>query len=399
MSATIRELTGVPEPKVYTNSKAIPLHAADPQLLYGLELEIENVPNWDELVVAGMSSVEDGSLRNDGREFLTAPSTYSVVCNTLERFFERAKLTDNNYSERCSIHVHANCQDLTTDQLSGLCMLYQVYERLLYMFVGEERDKNIFCIPWDQTTLTYNIINSIETKRLAQLKNWQKYTGLNLLPLLTLGTVEFRHMPGTYNINKIRTWLNLIGSLFAYVRNNDLNGIKKQLVELNSTSQYEDLTSRVFTSWSKELSNLPNYQMTLEEGVLNMKYAMLKPPELSSFKTFAIPPEPDFVIDDVLRQEQEVRARLQQRANVINTRQPIAELRHGEARDADFILGMGGNLRNINLTLQDDEAGALPGNGGRIETGVLADLAAVRDRAQPAGLRPARPRNNNRNGF
>lgn len=136
MSATIRELTGVPEPKVYTNSKAIPLHAADPQLLYGLELEIENVPNWDELVVAGMSSVEDGSLRNDGREFLTAPSTYSVVCNTLERFFERAKLTDNNYSERCSIHVHANCQDLTTDQLSGLCMLYQVYERLLYMFVG-----------------------------------------------------------------------------------------------------------------------------------------------------------------------------------------------------------------------------------------------------------------------
>lgn len=360
MNPTIRELTGVPEPKIYTNSKATPLHCADPRLLYGLELEIENVPNWDELVVAGMTSVEDGSLRNNGREFLTSPSTFSVVSHMLERFFDRAKLTKNNYSERCSVHVHANCQDLTTDQLSGLCMLYQVYERLLYTFAGEERDKNIFCIPWDQTMITYNVINNIESKRLNQLKSWAKYTGLNLLPLLTLGTIEFRHMPGTCDINKIKTWLNLIGSLFSYVRNTDLDSIKKQLVELNSTSQYADLTSKVFTSWSKEVSKLPNYQMILEEGVLNMKYSMLKPPEFKFAKDVSRPeqvientlgladdwlaaPPPPLRLGDILAQQQ---ARLQQQDHQIGGEIDADDARAGRINvDIGVIVGAGRALR------------------------------------------------------
>lgn len=281
----ICDLLGLPKVTPYRNNKATPRDCADPSLLYGLELEIENVPNWDEMLVHGMRSVEDGSLRNDGREFLTSPSTFSVQRHILERFFDKNKLTDKNYSERCSIHVHANCQDLTREQLGALCMLYQVYERLLFNFVGDDRDKNIFCIPWDQTTLTYNVVNNIEKDSFGSLKQWQKYTALNLLPLFSLGTVEFRHMSGTNDLEKISIWLNLIGGLFQYARKNSIGDIKEQLLTLNTTSQYDDLTHRVFTFWTKYLINVPDYKQHIEEGVLNMKYSMLVPKKLTTTNT------------------------------------------------------------------------------------------------------------------
>jgi hypothetical protein len=274
---TIREYLGLNAVKPYNNNKALPLQCADPSLLMGLELEIENVPNWEEMVISGMTSVEDGSLRNSGREFLTSPATFSVVHHTLERFFEKNKLGPDNYSERTSVHVHANCQDLTKEQVAAVCLLYQVFEKLFYAFVGEERDKNIFCIPWDQTLITYSTIDAVlGAKGIHALKNWQKYTGLNLLPLFGLGTVEFRHMAGTNDLEKIGIWLNLIGSLFAYARKHPINDIKDTLINLNSTSAYEDTTHRVFTFWTKHLINVPGYRPFLEEGVLNMKYSLLK---------------------------------------------------------------------------------------------------------------------------
>lgn len=274
---TIREYLGLNPVNPYTNSKATELQCADPSLLMGLELEIENVPNWEDMGVAGVTSVEDGSLRNNGREFLTKPATFSVAYNILHRFFEKNKLTADNYSERTSVHVHANCQDLTKEQLAAVCMLYQVFEKLFYAFIGEERDRNIFCIPWDQTLITYSTIDAVlGAKGIHSLKSWQKYTGLNLLPLFSLGTIEFRHMAGTNDLEKIAVWMNLIGSLFAYARKHPINDIKDTLVNLNSTSAYEDTTHRVFTFWTKHLLDVPGYRPFLEEGVLNMKYSLLR---------------------------------------------------------------------------------------------------------------------------
>lgn len=298
---TIRELLGLNQVNPYNNNKVLPLQCADPSLLMGLELEIEYVPNWEEMTVSGMTSVEDGSLRNNGREFLTKPATYSVARNILERFFEKNKLGPDNYSERTSVHVHANCQDLTKDQVAAVCLLYQVFEKLLYAFIGNERDKNIFCIPWDQTMITYSTLDSVlGAKGIQALKTWQKYTGLNLLPLFSLGTVEFRHMAGTNDLEKISIWLNLIGSLFAYARKHPINDIKDTLINLNSTSAYEDTTHRVFTFWTKHLINVPGYRPFLEEGVLNMKYSLLK--HTSSYSDG---------IENLLRQQRELE-RMQQ---------------------------------------------------------------------------------------
>ena len=136
-------------------------------LVYGVELEIENIPNWDGMAVSGMRSTEDGSLRNSGREFITHPMALPTLAFVLQTFFGKNKLTDNNYSERCSVHIHANIQDLSWDELESLCMVYQVMERALFSWIGHDRDQNIFCTPWAQTNITHDVVSMIRRHRHA----------------------------------------------------------------------------------------------------------------------------------------------------------------------------------------------------------------------------------------
>ncbi len=143
---------------VYPRVTSIP--TPDPSLLYGVELEIENTDS--DLAVPGMRAVEDGSLRNNGWEFVTQPMTLSNPNHCLSSFFDGRGFSDENYSERCSVHVHTNCLDLTFSQLAAICMLYQVFEGVLFNFIGNDRDKNIFCVPWSETNLSYRTVNRIE---------------------------------------------------------------------------------------------------------------------------------------------------------------------------------------------------------------------------------------------
>lgn len=295
---TIKDLLGIAAVNPYKNNRAAPLYTSSPSRIYGLELEIENVRNWEDLVIFGMSSVEDGSLRNNGREFITKPTTYSVLAYILETFFRRAKLTEDNYSERTSVHVHVNCQDLKVEQLATVCLLYQVFEKLLFRFAGADRDKNIFCVPWSETNLNYQRLLDVSEKGdINQFKSWQKYTALNLLPLFSIGTVEFRHLPGTHDQEKILNWVNLIGCLFEYATSHTLKETQDTFKSLNSNSLYEFTLDNVFKEWAPLLKT-PTFIIDLEEGVMNFKFAFVKVPKKNT------------IYDDILMEFNENRARV-----------------------------------------------------------------------------------------
>jgi hypothetical protein len=271
---TIRDLIGIPAVQVYTHNRAVPIPSADPSLLYGVELEIEKVPNWDGMHVTGISSVEDGSLRDSGREFITKPMTFSFLSYVLRLFFNKNKLGEANYSERTSVHIHANCQDLTVEQLGTICLLYQCFEPLLYRWIGGDRDKNIFCVPWGHSNLSYDMVHSlVEKKDLLAVRRWMKYSGLNLLPLYTQGTIEFRHMGGTCDVERILEWAGIIGSLFAHARVISLDDTKKWILGLNTTSAYGISLDSIFKQYAFTL-RYPGYEVDLEEGVLGVKYSL-----------------------------------------------------------------------------------------------------------------------------
>lgn len=257
----------------YVNNKAVQQVVADTQLVYGMELEIENAQEGWRTV--GMDVTTDGSLRNGGLEFITKPMTGSVLFYVLENFFNKAKPGEECYSDRTSIHVHTNVQDLTVDQLTSVLMLYQVFENQLFRFAGQDRDKNIFCVPWSQTAYTYNIGERIAYGAVNVAARWAKYTALNLAPMCAQGTIEFRHMPGTADLTKIKTWCNLIGRLFHYARNIELSTLEQEICALNTNSHYHIFVDKVFGGWAEHLK-FPAFEIDLEDGVLNVKYMLLE---------------------------------------------------------------------------------------------------------------------------
>jgi len=273
----LKDYLGLKMPKVYQQNKG--KEGVDPELLYGVELEIEGL-NEDRQshLVAGLQYHEDGSLRNNGGEFVTIPMNYSNLEEVLRHFFNVNKFTEANYSERTSVHVHANCLDMTLNQISLVVMLYQVLEKVLFNFIKDERDKNIFCVPLSESVLTSRSLSDPEELvRMAHPRRWRKYTALNLIPLSSLGTLEFRHMAGTNNVDRILTWANIIGCLFRFAKQNNYEDVLKTIRGLNTTSAYGTFMMNVFPGDYYNLLAVGYFREFLEEGVINMKCALSKP--------------------------------------------------------------------------------------------------------------------------
>lgn len=264
----------VPEPY---NSK----HGESPVVLsdwmVGLELEIEN---WNPDVTrafGGFTFTDDGSLRPSsdgiGIEAISRPVQAKHVEKLLTAFFRKFDIKEGNYTERCSTHVHVNVDVLTYQQLSSICLLYQTVESLLFNFVGGDRENNIFCVPWNQCSLSYKVVSKIENIEEGDeipFRRWQKYSALNLIPVHNQGTIEFRHMVGTCNVEKLMQWINLILCMVKYSIEHSLPEIKEDILKMNTISNYNEWLTRVFDKYAVLLCT-DRFEEVLSRGVVDSK--------------------------------------------------------------------------------------------------------------------------------
>ncbi len=257
---------------------------ANPDLLVGIECEIENWPFDIEKQHFGFTFEADGSLRNNGYEAITAPTYTKHVPYILSTLFKRFNITqDNNYSTRCSTHVHVNCQNMTTEQVKMLCLLYQVLERPIFGFIGHERQDNIFCVPWSQCNMSYDFAHKFMRDPSATTRYWQKYTALNILPLRDRGTVEFRHLEGTCDIKRIVNWLNIIGSMVKFACEYSYEEFRQIILDMNSVSNYGAFIEQVLGQHAYLLTDLPTYQEDIALGVVDCKLCLIS--EVANSKT------------------------------------------------------------------------------------------------------------------
>lgn len=247
-----------------------------PNTVFGVEIELERTTNIRAL--GAFLPKEDGSLRNNGMEYVSLPWPYEWLVEELNKFYKENSISEVNVSERCSVHVHLNCQQLTIPQVHCLLKLYQVLEQVLFQWIGADRNTSIFCVPISETMIHNKVIKSDPAAFLGIIRRWQKYTAFNLIPLLSLGTVEFRHMSGQATPEKIIQWLAIIGSMYEFVLKNTNEMFDAFLMQLNSSSQYQVLIEKVFGEHSK-LFNGYDFQHLMENGVLNMKFMMLSSKE------------------------------------------------------------------------------------------------------------------------
>lgn len=209
----------------------------------GIEVEIENVDRWDSNLSPYWTIIEDGSLRNNGREFITPPIRAWRVEHALTKLFASLN-PDIDFSERTSIHVHMNVRTLTVEQLEALIVTYMLFEKAIFSFIGDNRYDNIFCVPLCETDMGASLEQLITNG--SPYLEWEKYTALNLLPISSKGTLEFRHLAGTRDLTKIMTWINIILSLKTFSLRNDVEYIWHRINSLNTTSEYRMFGEEVF---------------------------------------------------------------------------------------------------------------------------------------------------------
>jgi len=241
-----------------------------PHAMIGVEVEVENIKEQVK-VQAYWQSKADNSLRNHGVEFVSIPlATKQIELAMNHLYTELRRYNTPDFSNRTSIHIHLNCRDLTQDQIYVLVLLYCIFEKHFYKFAGTKRLNSIFCVPIFRSNLDGKISRLIYNLDPC----WNKYCGLNLLPLTNnslnpggYGTIEFRHLYGTNDHVTVMHWINNILALRKAAMNISKDELLALIMEMNTTSAYRSLYAQIFP---KEYQILEN-KIDFEDCVSNIK--------------------------------------------------------------------------------------------------------------------------------
>lgn len=249
----------------------VPPIILNPSLICGIELEIENVTDYHlSKIPSAWRVTEDHSLRNNGQEFISSPTEVGRLCEDLLEFFSVTEFTEDNYSDRTSTHVHVNVQDFTKEQLQSLLVVYALVEKVLFDFVGHHRAENLYCVPLNETMLLQDLKRTLDRVFIGERSSWEKYTALNLKPIQTQGTVEFRHMHGTPVVEKLWLWLALLSNLVSYARKTTVEEVYEVIANLS-----EDKAPLLFNAiFPTGLEYTPHVGKLFQDSLTSTKYLL-----------------------------------------------------------------------------------------------------------------------------
>ena len=184
----------------------------------GLEIEVEHVNRGVDWVRSTdlWNVVGDGSLRDQGAEFVSTPLTVDELLPAVEKYYEFASDLGYKASIRTSTHVHINMQQYTLQQVGAVCALYSVVEPILFDILGQDRDECTYCVPWyrarGQATVARSMLGRRDLSRVRMEidSGTCKYTALNLAALIRFGTLEFRAAPTFEDKMPLLSWVDTI---------------------------------------------------------------------------------------------------------------------------------------------------------------------------------------------
>lgn len=253
----------------------VPLVADDIEI--GLEIEIERVGANAVCNYEVWTRKQDNSLRDHGLEYVSCPIKGKRITYALNQFFDNIN-KGYRFSPRTSIHVHLNVLNLFPKEIASLALVYAVFEKLLYRFVGGDRDKNNFCVPMCETSAVDDIVQSFtQDNYMPQPYDNLRYLGLNFDSVRKFGTLEFRHLGGTDNKAKIANWINLIFRLKQYAQEKSYEQIHEEICQLNTNSAYMIFFENVWKD-QKYLLYSGDLKKDMEQNVSIVKRIVINNP-------------------------------------------------------------------------------------------------------------------------
>lgn len=228
----------------------------------GIEVEVEQFPNaiipMD--VTVKWELKNDGSLRNNGKEFITrfgcrvwsSFDSLDTLFNYFQAIRQDVEFNALEFNERTSIHVHFDIRNMTLEEIKSLLVLYVIFEDSLFRFAGEHRKHNVFCVP-----VRYIAMSELGQLVMTVMERWKKYSALNFSRAFDIGTVEFRQMEGNDNVERIKTWIMILSHLMNYCRSTPYKHIEEEVRKLKYISHYQEFMGRVFGVFSECLEIVP----------------------------------------------------------------------------------------------------------------------------------------------
>jgi len=242
------------------------------------EIEIENVSSalLRCLDTERWAIHSEGSLRNNGQEFVTAfPLPKEHLIKDIADLFTLLSNHKASFSPRCSIHIHQNFQSSTVEELLKTLYLYLVLEDSLFRIAGKERKKSNFCVPLKETNLTNKLDWRDPEIQIQKRFSWKKYTALNLTRLQDIGTIEYRHLVGTYDMDVITKWIYIIDRIKSTHQDipiEDFYGL------LTSYNEIESLHKQLLGSCHSLLWDPQYSEEEVSSGLLFLQFGVFKSP-------------------------------------------------------------------------------------------------------------------------
>lgn len=202
-----------------------------PDTRIGVECEFEGVPPKPLAVndprVGYWEQHQDNSLKDQGAEFTFAEPLFGEDARkALEFLYERANTKGWRCTSRTGIHVHMDIRDLDVGQLQAILLLYAIFEKCIFNWVGDNRDESIYCLPWykaetgmakasELLRVANNDVAGESEAALGAAMRYERYSALNLNAMSKFGSIEFRHLKTTLDYNRVVDFINIILSLKA----------------------------------------------------------------------------------------------------------------------------------------------------------------------------------------
>lgn len=235
----------------------------------GIEIETESPVPYTSDSLKYWSAHGDGSLRNYGVEFvLRTPldvdsKKYIEALNEFDTFSKKQKFLESVYT---SVHVHLNFVDKDVKCIANFIVLYVILENVLTRYCGPDRDGNLFCLKTADAETSVELyrnlierlgtgLTSVSKKFLGSLNaNTNKYSGLNVVPLRTLGSIEVRTHPGTTDVEVIDRWVHILHRLYTLAEKYpDPTEILRDIYKAKSYSSFvKDILGEYYRFFSEE---------------------------------------------------------------------------------------------------------------------------------------------------
>lgn|ERR1700749_980258 len=171
---------------------------------------------------------------------------------------------------RAGVHVHINCQHLSMTELYNFITVYLIVENLLVKWCGEFREGNLFCLracdaEWMLDVLRIAAKDNKKQFRARFHRDELRYASMNLKALGDYGSLEFRAMRGTRDLDLIYQWAETLYGLREFAKTFEK---PSDIIEQFSMGGAENFLERALGA-NKDMFMCDQYMDLLWRGIRN----------------------------------------------------------------------------------------------------------------------------------